>query len=126
MTTTPDDQSPAQRAQTTVRGLVRSGLRHVWEGVKELVLEFVGESILQALSCLLLVGAVFGAYWGWRQSPELTLGAVAVLLIGTVVTITAWRNPGPLRARRVGATLLTVLLALALWFSLYGSNCGCV
>lgn len=129
MTMAPDDPLPVE-APATARRRKRGGLRRSWKCLKELVVEivgeFVGEIVLQVLSCLLLVGAVLGLLWGWRQSPELTLGAVALLLIGTVAGITAWRHPGPLRARRMGATLLTVVLVLALWFILYGSNCGCV
>ncbi|MEV4973850.1 hypothetical protein [Streptomyces scopuliridis] len=131
MTTTPDNPLPVEAPATARRRRrKRGGLRPAWKFLKELVEEFVGETVLemvlQALSCLLLVGVVLGVLWGWRQSPELTLGAVAVLLIGAVAAITAWRHPGPLRARRMGATLLTVLLVLAVWFLLYGSNCGCV
>ncbi|MFE2288627.1 lysine transporter LysE [Streptomyces sp. NPDC059443] len=125
MTTTPDDQSPAHGAPA-VPVEEHSGLRRVWEGIKEFVGEAVGEVILQVLSCLLLAGAALGAHWSWSRSPGLTLGAAAVLVIGTVAAVTAWRHPGPLRARRMGATLLTVLLALALWFILYGSKCGCI
>ncbi|MFG2624073.1 hypothetical protein [Streptomyces sp. NPDC048473] len=113
-------------AQTVTSGRKHGGWRRAWEWGKEIVVEFVGEAILQVLSCLLLAGAVFGAFWGWRESPELTLGAVAVLLIGAVAAIAARRHPGPLRARRMGATLLSVLVLLALWFIGYGSNCGCV
>ncbi|MEV6425273.1 hypothetical protein [Streptomyces sp. NPDC051662] len=129
MTTRPVDPSPKE-ARATARRRKGGRLRRTWKFLKELVEETVGEFImesgLQLLSCLLLVGVVLGLLWGWRQSPELTLGAVAVLLIGTVAAITAWRHPGPLRARRMGATLGAVLLVLALWFLLYGSNCGCV
>ncbi|MFE2031967.1 hypothetical protein ACFXBB_01665 [Streptomyces scopuliridis] len=129
MSTTPDDRLPVE-AQATARRRKRGGLRRTWKCLKELVGElvgeFVGEMLVQVLSCLLLLGVALGLIWGWRRSPELTLGAIAVLLIGTVTAITAWRHPGPLRARRMGATLLTVLLVLALWFILYGSNCGCV
>ncbi|MFD7260395.1 hypothetical protein [Streptomyces sp. NPDC059874] len=126
MTTTPDDASPAPAAHITVPKHQHGLLRRVGEGIKEVLADFVGEFIVQTVSCLLLAGIGLGLIWGWSKSPELTLGAVAVLLIGSVTAITAWRSPGPLRVRRIGATLLTVLVVLALWFVLYGSNCGCV
>ncbi|MGW3661270.1 hypothetical protein ACWD6R_39085, partial [Streptomyces sp. NPDC005151] len=120
------DESATSTAQTALQKQKGSGPRTIWAWIKEFVLEFVSEGILQLLSCLLLIGTAAGVYWGWQQSPALTSGAIAVLLIGVVVAITVWRRPGPLRVRRLGLTLMTVLLFLALWFLLYGTNCGCL
>jgi len=136
MTEAPDDRTLEPMERTDTSGPKHAGprqggwftgvLRCIGKFVVECVGEFVGEFILQALSCLLLAGVVIGVVWGWHRSPGLTLGTLAVLLLGAVAVFTLWRNPGPGWARRVGVALLTVLAVLVAWFVLYGSNCGCV
>ncbi|QXE38286.1 hypothetical protein KQY30_32695 [Streptomyces sp. GMY02] len=129
MTAIPDNQPPNQAAPTTVLERRPRKRRRAWEGIKDFLVETVGEivfdAVVQVVSCALLVGVVVGLVWGWRRSPELTLGATAVLLTGALAAVTAWRHPGPLRAKRMLATGLTALLVLAGWFILYGSNCQC-
>ena len=104
----------------------RGAMRKAWEWLTELVGEFVGDAVIEVISCILLAGAVLGLVRGWGRSPELTLGAVAVLVLGSAAVITAWRHPGRLRARRLGGTLGAMILALALWFVLYGVACDCL
>ncbi|WP_370081482.1 hypothetical protein [Streptacidiphilus sp. MAP12-16] len=95
--------------------------------IKEIVLDTVGEVLVQVLSCLLLAALAAGVFWSWQRSSRvLASGALVLLAIGAVATITRWRHPGPLRLRQLGVTLLIVLLLLGLWFLLYGSNCGCL
>jgi hypothetical protein len=109
-----------------VRKRKRGRLRAAWNSFRQFVEETVGEMLFEKVSCLLLAGVAAGAYVGWQRSPALTMGALVVLLLGAVAAITAWRHPGPLRARRMGATLVGVFVGPALWFVMYGSNCGCL
>ncbi|MFD9566050.1 hypothetical protein [Streptomyces sp. NPDC059994] len=103
-------------------------LRGVLEFLAELIGEFLAEIVVQLVSCALLIGVVFGLFWGWGRSPGLTLSAVAVLLTGTVGTVAA-RKARSRPDRRwpwlVGSSVLTIVCAVAVWFLLYGSNCGC-
>lgn len=100
--------------------------RTAWGWITEFILEFVGEGILQLLAGLLLAGVATGVYWGWQHSAVLTSGAIAVLVVAVAAVAAAWRHPAPLRVRRLGVALVTVLGLLALLFLLYGTNCGCL
>lgn len=144
MTVTPDDRAPesggpiagSRRPAASEHGHGRSRRRgrgrphrvaaRIGELLGELVGEAVGDFAVQALSCLLLVGVVIGVTWGRHRSPGITLGTLAVLLLGPVAVYTLRRHTGPGWARRMGTVLLAVLAAVVVWFVLYGSNCGCV
>ena len=126
MTTTPDDETPAHPAPPTQPRPGRRALRAASGVIKEIVLETVGEVVVQVLSCLLLAAFAAGVFWSWQRSRVLASGVLVLLAIGAVATITRWRHPGPLRVRQLGVTLLTVLLLLGLWFLFYGTNCGCL
>ncbi|WP_031151884.1 hypothetical protein [Streptomyces xanthophaeus] len=71
MTTRPQDPSPEPGEPTKTLEEDHGNLRAIWEGTEEFFGELLGESIVQALSCLLLLGAGYGLWWGWQQSPDL-------------------------------------------------------
>ena len=129
MTVTPSGSTPdsGPTSQTeTAPPPEQAGAGRTRSAFKEITLDLVGEGAVQTISCLLLAAAGFGVFWSWQHSPVLAVAALVLLVTGTVVAVTVWRHRGPLRARTLGTTLLTLLLLLALWFLLYGSNCGCL
>ncbi|WP_327286795.1 hypothetical protein [Streptomyces sp. NBC_01198] len=121
-----DDEPAEGTARPAARSRKESGLRAPRSWIGEFVVESVGEVVVQIVSCLFLIGVGAGFYWAWQRSAALTSGAVVVLFPGAVVVFTQLRHPGPFRVRRVGLTLVTVLVVLVVWFLLYGTNCDCL
>lgn len=101
-----------------------SARRRVWEGLKEFAVEFVGEGVLQLLSCLVLAGAGAGLWWISRHSLVLAVGVAVLLVAGVIVVVVAWRRPRPGRTRRIITRVLVVAALIALWFLFYGLGCG--
>ncbi|MFI1176999.1 hypothetical protein [Streptomyces melanogenes] len=103
-------------------------LRGVLGFLTDLLEDFLGEVAVQAVSCALLIGVLLGLVWGWGQSPALTLSTVVILLTGAVGTVAAFKarnHPDHRWPWLLGAAMLTTVGAVAVWFILYGSNCGC-
>lgn len=66
--------------------------------------------------------------WGWGRSPAPALSVVVVLLTGAVGSIAAAKarsRPDRRWPWLLGAAVLTIVGAVAVWFVLYGSTCGC-
>ena len=85
-----------------------SARRRVWEGLKEFAVEFIGEGVLQLLSCLVLAGAGAGLWWISRHSLVLAVGVAVLLVAGVVAMVVAWRRPHPGRTRRIITQVLVV------------------
>ncbi|WP_331723698.1 MULTISPECIES: hypothetical protein [unclassified Streptomyces] len=131
MTSPSEDGLPDHDHTTPATGPGRKHglLREALEFLTELLGDFLAEIVMQAVSCALLVGVLIGLFWGWGRSPALTLGTVVVLLTGAVVTVAAVKarsHPDRRSPWLLGAAVLTIVGAVAVWFVFYGSNCGCV
>ncbi|MER5306308.1 lysine transporter LysE [Streptomyces sp. NPDC002773] len=106
-------------------------VRKAAKGIKEFLLETVGEVvaelILTALACALLAGLSLLAYLSWSFSPRLTLAGAA--LFGLFLAHGAWatfRDPTKARGRRRLAAASTAGFSLtactAVFLLLYGTD----
>ncbi|MGW6392138.1 lysine transporter LysE [Streptomyces sp. NPDC055103] len=97
----------------------------VKEFLKETVGEFVGEAVLEITACLLLIGLVALAVWGWSVSPPLTGGAAGTLAL--LAGYGAWetfRGPARRRRGRLAAFAVGAFGCVAL-FAYFASGCSC-
>ncbi|MET9930368.1 MULTISPECIES: lysine transporter LysE [unclassified Streptomyces] len=95
------------------------------KGTVEEIAEAVGEVVVQALACALLIGLAILAVWGWSVSPVLTGagGGLFALFTGYGLWETFRGSERHRKGRLASAAVVTA--GCVLLFAYFASGCSC-
>ncbi|MFJ4337414.1 lysine transporter LysE [Streptomyces sp. NPDC088915] len=95
------------------------------KGTAEEIVEAVGEVVVQALACALLIGLAVLAVWGWSVSPVLTGAGGGLFALFTGYGL--WEMFRGSERHRKGrlASAAVVTAGCVLLFAYFASGCSC-
>ncbi len=95
------------------------------KGTVEEIVGTVGEVVVQALACALLIGLAILAVWGWSVSPVLTGSGGGLFALFTGYGL--WEMFRGSERHRKGrlASAAVVTATVVLFFAYFASGCSC-